>query len=684
MTPYTRWGLAIAATAVLFIAGCAEQKTEEYKTNVRGLDIRNFDTSTRACDDFYQFANGGWLARNPVPPAYQRWGVFNEVNNRNEDLLHEILEAATNNPDAEPGSNEQKIGDFFASAMDVEKIEAAGLDPLKPDLARIDAIGSLADLQKVITQFHLEGISSLFDLGVYEDLKDTSRSILYVTQGGLGLPDRDYYVKDDADSKKLREQYVAHVAKMFMLLGEPEADANAHAATVMEIETRLAKASLTRVEARDPNKQYDLVKVSELDPSEPNFSWAGYLADLGLEDVEDLSHQPGAFFKEVNTLLAERSLDDWKVYLRWHLVHAAAPYLSSAFENENFAFYGTALRGTKELLPRWKRALRPMNRYLGEALGQLYVARAFPPEYKARALALVDNLRSVLKERIQNLDWMGEETKKKALEKLATFTPKIGYPDKWRDYSKLQIDRSSYLANVRRGAAFEVRRNLDKIGKPVDKTEWLMNAHTVNAYYNPVKNEIVFPAGILQPPFFDGEIDDPVNYGAFGAVIGHEILHGFDDQGSKFDAQGNLNDWWTEEDRKRFEERTAKLVDQFNAYVAIDDLHVNGKLTLGENIGDLGGVTVSFAALQKALAKNPLGRIDGMTPQQRFFLAYAQAWRANYRPEALRLLVKTNPHAPPKFRTLGPLSNLEGFYKAFGCAPGDGMYRHEADRVKIW
>ena len=673
-----------AAAALAFAAVAQAPAAEERKTNISGLDAANFDTSVRACDDFYQYSNGTWLKSNPIPAAYRRWGVFNEVNERNEALLREILEAATANEDAAQGSNQQKIGDFFASAMDTDSIEAAGIKPLAGDFDRIAAVSSLAALQEVIAGYHLEGVNPLFDLDILEDLKNNTRYLVYATQGGLGLPDRDYYLKDDDDSVTLREKYLTHVANMLKLLGDSEQDAKAGADAVMAIETALAEASLTRVETRDPNNLYELVQTAEIDAKTANFSWPAYFERLGLEDISEFSQQPGAFFGALDTLLAERPLADLKTYVRWTLVSEAAPFLSSAFVDENFAFYGTALRGTKELLPRWKRALRAANQNLGEALGQLFVERAFPPEHKARALELVANLRAALGERLMNLDWMSDETKERALAKLATFTPKIGYPDEWRDYSNLHIERGSYIENVRRGVAFEVRRNLNKIGKPIDKKEWGMNAHQVNAYYNPLKNEIVFPAGILQPPFFDGEIDDAVNYGAFGAVIGHEMLHGFDDQGSKFDAQGNLSNWWTDDDRKRFEERTDKLVSQYDGYVAVDDLHINGKLTLGENIGDFGGLTVSFAALQKTLAEGAPEKIDGFTASQRFFLAWTQVWRANYRPESLRLQVKTDPHSAPKFRGNGPLTNMTAFYEAFGCEPGDGMVRADDDRVKIW
>ncbi|MFQ5534333.1 MAG: M13 family metallopeptidase, partial [Sphingomonadales bacterium] len=682
--------LTPAMALVALVGACSDKDadttaTEERKSNVHGIDLANFDTSVKACDDFYQYSNGTWLENNPIPAAYQRWTMFNEVNDRNEATVKDILETAAANDAAEPGSNAQKIGDFFASAMDEAATEAAGAQPLDGDMARIDAIASVDDLAKFITAYQAEGFNLLFDVSVFEDLKDSTRYLVYLSQGGLGMPDRDYYLKDDDDSRNLREKYVAHVANMLTLLGDSRERAAENAKTIMAIETRLAEKSLTRVERRDPESQYHLT-TPEAATKEmtPHFSWRAFLDGLGLEGLAEFSIATKPFFNEVDQLLLEYSVDDWKTYLRWHMVSAVAPYLSSAFVDENFDFYSKTLGGQQELLPRWKRALRTTNMVLGEALGQLYVETAFPPATKARAMEMIENLRAATRMRIEKLDWMGEETKKRALRKLATFTPKIGYPDVWRDYSAYDVERGLYVDNVRRGIAFETRRQLNKIGQPIDKHEWGMYPHMVNAYYNPVKNEIVFPAGIMQPPFFDGEIDDAVNYGAMGGVIGHEFLHGFDDKGSKFDGDGNLRNWWTDEDRRRFEERTDKLVAQFDGYVAIDDLHVNGKLTLGENIGDLGGLTMAYAALRMAREGKADPMIDGLTQNQRFFLAWSQAWRANYRDEAIRLRVKTDPHSPPRFRGNGPLSNMEAFHEAFNCKPGDKMVRNEDDRVKIW
>jgi len=653
------------------------------QTNERGIDPANFDTTCSPCTDFYQYANGAWLANNPVPPDQSRWSVWNEIRERNYKILHEILEnaAATG---GEPGTTNEIVGDFYATAIDSTGAEAQGVDPIRPDLQRIDAIANRADLQALITAYHGERLRAVFDVDVYQDFKNSEIYRIYVSQGGLGLPDRDYYTRDDDESKELREQYVAHIAKMFELLGESQGDAEAAAQNVMSIETRLAKASLTNVEARDPENQYKLTTLAQATDLTPNFSWSAYFAGLGVASVQEFSLAQPEFFKEVNQLLAEVPLDQWKQYLRWGLVHAAAPYLSSPFVNENFEFFGKTLHGTAELQPRWKRFLNMANWYVGEPIGKLYVETAFPPESKVRALELVENLRSALHDRILKLDWMSDATRAKALEKVATFTPKIGYPDKWRDYSTLHLQRDSYFANVRRVRAFAIRYDLNKLGKPLDRTEWGMPPQIVNAYYNPLMNEVVFPAAILQPPFFDASIDDPVNYGAIGSVIGHELMHGFDDEGSKFDEKGNYNDWWTAEDRSQFEARTAKLVEQYDGYVAVDTLHVNGKLTLGENIADLGGVIISYAALQKALEGKPKEKIDGFTPEQRFFLSWAQAWRANMRPEALKVQVNTDPHSPSRFRANGPLSDLIEFREAFGCQDGDPMVRNGDQRVVIW
>jgi len=524
----------------------------------------------------------------------------------------------------------------------------------------------------------------LFDVDVFSDLQNSDIDAFYAFPGGLGLPDRDYYLRENEESEELRRKYTEHVANMFLLLGCDTIRAQHDAQEVMALETELAKATPTNVEMRNPETWYAVKTIDQANQLTPNFSWTAYFAALGAPETAQLSAGPDAFFARMDQLITETALDDWKNYLRWHLVHAIAPYLSSPFVNENFRFYGTTLSGIEELQPRWKRVQQPMNAYLGEALGQLYVERAFPPQAKARATELVSNLQAAFKERLTALDWMSAATKEKALAKLGTFSAMLGYPDKWRDYTALEIDRGPYADNVRRAAAFEIRRLVDKVGQPSDPKEWGMNAYTVNAYYNASVNQLVFPAGILQPPFFDAEADDALNYGGIGTVIGHEMLHGFDDQGSKFDQDGNMVNWWTDEDRAKFKDRSQPLIEQFNKYVVADSLPVNGELTLGENISDLGGLTVSYMALQKARAGKEDPMVDGLTQDQRFFLSWSQVWRANSRPESEKLQVQTDGHAPHRHRVNGPLSNMEEFARAWGCKEGDPMVRPDDNRIRIW
>ena len=653
------------------------------QTNERGIDPRNIDMKVKPCDDFFHYANGNWLKNNPIPPEYSSWSVWNELVERNNKVLHEILENASKNKTASKGSITQKIGDFYATGIDEAKIETDGLSPLKQDLDYIASISNVKELEKAISRYHLSGISVLFDLTIDQDFKDNTTIIAYAFQGGLLLPDRDYYTRKDKESKKLRELYVEHITNMFKLLGDDEKTAKKEADSVMEIEAKLAKASLDNVELRDPYKSYDMKTLSEADSITPNFSWTQYFSTMGLNEIKRFSLSHPKFFKEMNKMLAKTPISEWKNYLRWNVAKHSAPYLTQAFVNEDFRFQGTILQGTKQLKPRWKRVLQVTSNNMGEALGQLYVEKTFPPKAKTRALEMIKNIQAALKDEITNLSWMGDETKKLALKKLSTFTPKIGYPDKWRDYSSLEIDKASYLSNVIKGQAFEVRRQLNKIGKPVDRTEWGMPPQTVNAYYNAQMNDINFPAGILQPPFFDADIDDPVNYGAMGAVIGHEITHGFDDQGSKFDSRGDLKNWWTKDDLKKFESLTDRVAKQYDSYVAIDNLHVNGKFTLGENVADGGGVVLAFKALKKALAGKPEIKIDGFTPEQRFFFAWAQIWRTNFRPEALKLRVNNNEHSPDNFRVIGPLSNMPEFEQAFGCKMG-AMLKPKEEQIRIW
>jgi len=649
-----------------------------------GLDLASLDKTCKPCQDFYHYANGAWLKKNPIPPAYPSWSPAYELYERNREHLHQILEQAAADRNAAPGSNEQKIGDFYGSCMDEPRVNAEGIKPLQAEFARIGALSDLAGLQAEVARLQGMGVEALFDFGSTQDAKNSSQVIGGAAQGGLGLPDRDYYTKTDEKSKQIRQQYVEHVAKMFELLGDDATKAAAEAKMVMALETKLAEASLTNVERRDPQKTYHKMNGVQLAALTPNFAWTTYFDQIGHPNIEFVDVQAPKFFAAVSEELKAAPLDDWKTYLRWHLVDAMAPALSDPFVNENFNFKGRVLQGTKELLPRWKRCVRATDANLGEALGQVYVQKYFPPEAKARALDMVNNLMAVLHDDLETLPWMGEATRQQALAKLAAFNKKIGYPDKWRDYSAYQVDRGPYVLNVARGAQFEFQRDLNKIGKPVDRGEWGMTPPTVNAYYNPELNEIVFPAGILQPPFFDPQADDASNYGAMGAIIGHEMTHGFDDEGRQFDAQGNLRDWWTPEDEKRFNERAECVEKQFDGYVVEGDLHENGKLVLGESIADLGGLTIAYRALEKALEGKPRTLIGGFTPEQRFFLAYAQAWADNARPQAERLQATTDPHPLSRFRAIGPPSNMPEFEKAFDCKAGDPMVRSGALHCQIW
>jgi len=646
-----------------------------------GFSLSNLDPSCKPCQDFYKFAMGGWMKANPIPAEYPSWGTFTELRDHNLAAMRTILDTAASSQ-ATLGTNERKIGDFYASCMDTTAIEAAGLTPLTPELTIIDAIKDRGGLDAEIARLHRQNISPAFAFSASTDFKDSTHYLAEADQGGLGMPDRDYYTREDDRSKQLRVDYLQHVAKMFELMGDAPERATVEAKMVMDLETSLAKASRTNVELRDPEKNYNKMTLAQLKTLTPDWSWEHYFQAVGAPPISFVNIGQPDFFKEMNHQLTATSIDTWKIYLKWHLLHSNAQTLSDNFVQENFNFYGKTLSGTKELQPRWKRCVQSTNANLGEALGEVYVEKYFPPEAKARAKEMVNNLVAALGADIPTLAWMGPETKKQAIAKLEAFTVKIGYPDKWRDYSKLVVTRTSYNENVQRGRAFEEARQLAKIGKPVDRLEWGMTPPTVNAYYNPTFNEIVFPAGILQPPFYDPKADDAVNYGGMGAVIGHEISHGFDDEGAKFDGQGNLHDWWTAEDRKNFEEHTGCVIKQFDSYEVEPGLHQNGKLVLGESIGDLGGLAIAYAAYEKSIEGNRPKDIDGFTPEQRFFLGWAQVWGTNMRAEFARLQTNTNPHPLPQFRANGPLSNMEAFAKAFGCKKGDPMVRDDA--CKIW
>jgi putative endopeptidase len=647
------------------------------------FDVAGMDTSASACADFYQYANGGWLKANPIPAAYPAWGVANVLNEKNRDVLHDILEAAAKNTDAKKGSNEQKVGDYYASCMDEAKIEAEGLKPIQAELDLVNKVTDQKSLQTEIAHLHTLGYNALFGSGSNRDFKNASETIIGIFQGGLSLPTRDYYLKDDPRSKTIRDEFVKHVAKMFELMGDDTAKAAGEAQAVMTLETKLAGGSKLPVELRDPEKLYHRMPMISVKETAPAFDWMSYFQTVA-HSKADVNVATPDFFKVMNTELTATSIDDWKTYLRWNIINRAAAALSAKFVDEDFHFKGTVLQGATENLPRWKRCVAATDGALGEALGAVYVQKAFPPAAKERALTMVRNLEAALKSDISTLSWMSDATRKQAIVKLDAFLNKIGYPDKWRDYSALTVDRSSYQTNRFRVSKFNEDRDWAKVGKAVDRMEWGMTPPTVNAYYNPQNNEIVFPAGILQPPYFDPSADDALNYGGMGSVIGHEMTHGFDDQGSKYDPAGNLANWWSDADLKAFKEKAGCIVDQFNSFEVDKGLNENGSLVQGESIADLGGLVVAYAAFQKAMEGKPRVNIDGFTPEQRFFLGYARGWATNIRPELARLLVLQDPHPLSKFRVNGPLSNMPQFAAAFQCKDGDPMVRPEKDRCVIW
>jgi putative endopeptidase len=649
-----------------------------------GIDLEGMDTSVKPYEDFYDYANGKWLAATSIPPDKSRIVTFTLLQDHNRDVLHDIVEGLKTT-DAPKDSIAGKVGAFYRSGMDEQRIEEAGAKPLQEELDRIAGIRDADGLVPALAHLHGYGISAGFFLSARPDLKDSKRMIATLHQGGLGLPDRDYYLKTDAKTESIRTAYREHVEKMLRLLGQPAEQAADEARAILAFETRLAKASKTRVDLRDPKANYHLMSVARLQGEAPGVAWANYFDDVGLSGLKEVNVNQPAFLKEISHMLTDVPLSTWKAYLRWHLLNAVADKLSAPFEKEDFHFNGTVLTGVPQERPRWERVLETTDHLLGEALGQLYVQKTFPPEAKARAEEMIRNIKAALRERLETLDWMSPETKKEALKKLDAIAVKVGYPAKWKDYGGLEVDDPVYVRNVLRAEAFERRRELAKVGKPTDRGEWRMTPPTVNAYYSAEHNEIVFPAGILQPPFFDPKADDAVNYGGIGMVIGHELTHGFDDQGRQFDGDGNLRDWWTPQDEKKFKERAAKVAAQYDGYEVEPGLHLNGKLTLGENIADLGGLKIAYLALKKAQQGKPApAKIDGFTPEQRYFLAFAQLWRAKQRPEAARVRVATDPHSPPRFRVLGPLYNMPEFFEAFGATPEQAGSRLNPTPVQIW
>jgi endothelin-converting enzyme/putative endopeptidase len=679
--------LVLLATAVIAATAAGQTPKPAQAAYTPVLDVASMDKTVDPCVDFFTYSCGGWLKNNPIPADQASWDAYGKLQEENREVLRRILEAAAV-PSANRSAEEQKIGDYYASCMDEAAIEKLGATPLKADLERIAGLKSKAGLPAELAHLHPNDVGSflgrapVFSFGSDQDAKNSSEFIAEVDQGGIGLPDRDYYFKDDPKSQEIRQQYLAHVQKMLQLLGDKPDEAAAEAQTVMRIETALAQASLTRVERRDPNKIYHKMTREELQALSPSFSWDGYFAEIGLPGTKSLNVAVPEFVKGVEAELEAEDLASWKVYLRWHLVHAQARYLSTAFVNEDFDFYDHILAGTKEIQPRWKRCVRFVDRQLGEALGKVYVQKTFSPETKERALVMVKQIETEMGNEIQQLPWMSPATKEQALAKLHTVVNKIGYPDHWRDYSAFKVVRGDALGNGERGTAFEFRRWLNKIGKPVDRGEWYMTPPTVNAYYNPQMNDINFPAGVLQPPLFDPRSDDAPNYGNTGGTIGHELTHGFDDEGRQFDAQGNLRDWWTAEDAKEFEKRASCTSDQYSQYVIVDDVKINGKLTLGEDTADLGGLLLAYLAWQDANKGKDLKPIGGFTPEQRFFIGYGQSWCSAERPEVQRMRATVDPHSPPRYRTNGVVSNMPEFQKAFACKAGSPMVRE--NRCKVW
>lgn len=649
------------------------------------LDVAAMDRSANPCDDLYRYSCGGWQRNNPIPPDQAKWDVYRKAYVDNQRYLWGLLQEDAK-PGAERTPTQTLIGDFFASCMDVAAVQKAGLAPAADDFARIDAIADKRELGALLGALQARAGSDVFFFGVgaEQDARESTRIIGALYPGGLGLPDRDYYVKTDAKSQETRERYVKHVATMLELLGDSPAAAAAAAATVLRIETGLARASLTRVERRDPYNVYHRITAAELPVLAPAIDWRAYVEALGLSTRPWVNVADPGQLRAVQAAIEHESLPDLKTYLRWGLVNTRAAELPQAFVDADFAFYRQYLRGVPQQPPRWKTCVGQVDQYLGEALGREFVERNFPPEARESVLQMARQIQDAMRVRIEQLDWMSPETKQQALDKLAKMRNKIGYPDRWRDYSSIRVDRDDYYGNVERATLFETRRSLAKIGRPLDRDEWFMTPATVNAYYNPSMNDMNFPAGVLMPPLYDRKLDDAPNYGNTGGTIGHELTHGFDDEGRNFDGDGNLKDWWTAEDAKRFEQRAQCVRDQYSGYVVVDDVHINGKLTSGEDIADLGGLIIAWLAWQEQTRGQSLGDRDGLSPEQRFFVGFAQWACANERPEDMRVRAITDPHSPAKYRINGVVENMPEFARAFSCKAGDALYKPESRRCKVW
>ncbi|MFV2072521.1 MAG: M13 family metallopeptidase [Thermoanaerobaculales bacterium] len=676
--------MIIGAVCLLMFTGCNREAGDDatQAASTSGIDRSKMDLDVRPQDDFYSYVNGTWLETAEIPADRTTTGVFRDLREKAREDVLKIIQDLAGAENLAPGSDEQKVADLYNSFMDTDRLEALGLSPLGDELEAIAAIGDKSDLSAYFAHSRVTGIGGPFISYISIDGKDATRYAAHVHQSGLGLPDRDYYFKDDDRSVEVRAAYVAHIEKMFELTGFDAPRGSA--AMLMALETRLADVHWTRVENRDRDKTYNKFAISELGALGDGFDWDSYLSAVGIDGEKDIIIRQPTYIEGFNRIFAETSLDDWKTFMKWKLLNSRAGVLNTALDQERFDFYDRILNGQQEQRPRWKRGVDTVNGSLGEVIGKVYVGRHFSPEAKARMVELVENLRGAYAAAIEELEWMGPETKAAALEKLARFTPKIGYPDIWEDYSKLEIVPGDLVGNLARASRFEWELDRSKLGGPIRKWEWGMTPQTVNAYYNPSMNEVVFPAAILQPPFFNMAADDAVNYGAIGAVIGHEMGHGFDDQGSKFDADGNLRNWWTDSDREEFKKRTRVLVDQYARFEVLDGVSVNGELTLGENIGDLAGLTIAFKAYQRALDGREAPVIDEMTGAQRFFIGIGQVWRYKATEETMRNRVATDTHSPPRYRVMGSLANMPEFYEAFNVQEEDGMYLPPEERVKIW
>jgi len=668
-----------AIGAVFALASCTEPAVE-VETKSSGFDVTAIDSSASPCGDFFQYTAGNWIKNNPIPDTENRWGRFDGLAEENKKRIKGILEEVSAKTGAK-GSDEQLIGDLFFSGMDSLGVENAGTTVIDPYMKKIDEVTTMSQLVTLMAEYGYFNVSAPFGIGVQADLKNSSVNALYIDQSGLGMPDRDYYLKTDSVSTKIQNKYREHLAKIFVLYGMEEAAATAQAKRIYNVEAKLAAQHKSRVEQRDIPASYNPMSLAELKALAPNIDFDAYFKVYNL-DFETIIVGGPKYMKALNTLMKEVSLEDWKAYFKWHTLDAAVLFMPHAYGAQNFDFFNKTLGGTKKMQPRWKRVQASLGG-LSEQLGHLYVNKYFPEESKKKVEQMVEDLRSAYRERITGLTWMSDTTKQKAMEKLEAFTYKIGYPNKWKDYSDLNITRESYLQNMINISTYLSNENLAKLHEPVDRSEWGMGAHIVNAYYNPLNNEVVFPAGILQPPFFDAEADDALNYGAIGGVIGHEFSHGFDDQGANFGPDGNMVNWWTSGDKARFDALTTRLAEQYNAYEVIPGVHVNGNLTLGENIADLGGITLAYYAYKIHMKDLPAGEVlDGFTPEQRIFLGWAQVWQNHATDEYLRNQVTTDPHSPAHFRVIGPMSNLVEYSEAWGCKEGDPMVR--ADRIVIW